>query len=151
MAPLSLSSEVRTFTVTELPHEVLCCSIYLLIKYRSKGMTHSMYDNCEMYGTNNNRTHWDTHRTSESQSLLFLFPRSYTRRHENFIIEAKFIKNLEDGRTNDGLLQEGCRTRQSKLVDELLLLPEGGGVSHSKWVECLQLLLLRECDGVRDC
>ena len=91
------------------------------------------------------------HRTSESQSLLFLFLRSYTRRHENFIIEAQFIKNLEDGRTNDGLLQEGCRTRQSKLVDELLLLPEGGGVSHSKWVECLQLLLLRECDGVRDC
>ena len=150
MAPLSLSSEVRTFTVTELPHEVLCCSIYLLIKYRSKGMTHSMYDNCEMYGTINNWTHWDTHRISESQSLLFLFPRSYTRRHENFIIEAQFIKNLEDGRTNDGLLQEGCRTRQSKLVDELLLLPEGGGVSHSKWVECLQLLLLRECDGVRD-
>jgi len=61
------------------------------------------------------------------------------------------MKNLEDGRINDGLLQKGCRTRQSKLVDELLLLPEGGGVSHSKWVECLQLLLLRECDGVRDC
>ena len=151
MAPLSLSSEVRTFTATELPHEVVCCSIYLLIKYRSKGMIHSMYDNCEMYGTNNSKTHWDTHRTSESQSLLVLFPRSYTRRHENFIIEEQFIKNLEDGRTNDGLLQEGCRTRQSKLVDELLLLPEGGGVSHSKWVECLQLLLLRECDGVRDC
>ena len=151
MAPLSLSSEVRTFTVTVQPHEVVCCSIYLLIKYRSKGMIHSMYDNCEIYGTNNNRTHWDTHRTSESQSLLFLFPRSYTRRHENFIIEAQFIKNLEDGRTNDGLLQEGCRTRQSKLVDELLLLPEGGGVSHNKWVECLQLLLQRECNGVRDC
>jgi len=33
------------------------------------------------------------------------------------------------------LLQEGCRIRQSKFVDELVLLPEGGGVSHSKWVE----------------
>ena len=104
-----------------------------------------------MYGTNYNRTHLDTDRTLESQSLLFLFVRSYTRRHENDIIEVHFIWNLEDSRTNDGLLQEGCRTRQSKLVDELLLLPEGGRASHSKWVECLQLLLLRECDGVCDC
>ena len=68
---------------------------------------------CEMYGTNYNRTHLDTDRTLESQSLLFLFVRSYTRRHENDIIEVQFIWNLEDSRTNDGLLQEGCRTRQS--------------------------------------
>ena len=76
-----------------------------------------MYDSCEMYGTNNNRTHSDTHRTLESQSLLFLFARSYTRRHENVIIEVQLIWNLEDGRTNDGLLQEGCKTRQIHSVD----------------------------------
>ena len=72
---------------------------------------------CEMYGSNYNRTHLDTDRTLESQSLLFLFPRSYTRRHENIIIEVQFIWNLEDGRTNDGLLQEGCKTRQIHSVD----------------------------------
>ena len=91
--------------------------VYIYYKYGSKGTIHSMYGGCEMYGTNNNRTHLDTDRTLESQSLLFLFPRSYTRRHENIIIEVQFIWNLEDGRTNDGLLQEGCRTRQSQLVD----------------------------------
>ena len=72
---------------------------------------------CEMYGTNYNRTHLDTDRTLESQSLLFLFARSYTRRHENVIIEVQLIWNLEDGRTNDGLLQEGCKTRQIHSVD----------------------------------
>ena len=80
-------------------------------------MIHSMYCGCGMYGTNNNRTHLDMDRTLESQSLLFLFARSYTRRHENVIIEVQLIWNLEDGRTNDGLLQEGCMTRQSQLVD----------------------------------
>ena len=91
--------------------------ITIYYKSGSKGTIHSMYGGCEMYGTNNNRTHLDMDRTLESQSLLFLFPRSYTRRHENVIIEVQFIWNLEDGRTNDGLLQEGCRTRQSQLVD----------------------------------
>ena len=91
--------------------------VYIYYKYGSKGTIHSMYGGCGMYGTNNYRTHLDTNRTLESQSLLFLFPRSYTRRHENVIIEVQLIWNLEDGRTNDGLLQEGCRTRQSQLVD----------------------------------
>ena len=91
--------------------------LYIYHKYGSKGTLHSMYAGCVMYGTNNNRTHLDTDRTSESQSLLLLFSRSYTSRHENVIIEVQFICNLEDGRTNDGLLQEGCWTRQSQLVD----------------------------------
>ena len=91
--------------------------VYIYYKYGSKSMIHSMYCGCGMYGTNNNRTHLDMDRTLESQSLLFLFARSYTRRHENVIIEVQLIWNLEDGRINDGLLQEGCRTRQSQLVD----------------------------------
>jgi len=91
--------------------------VYIYYKYGSKSTIHSMYCGCGMYGTNNNRTHLDMDRTLESQSLLFLFARSYTRRHENVIIEVQLIWNLEDGRTNDGLLQEGCRTRQSQLVD----------------------------------
>ena len=91
--------------------------VYIYYKYGSKGTIHSMYSGCGMYGTNNYRTHLDTNRTLESQSLLFLFPRSYTRRHENVIIEVQLIWNLEDGRTNDGLLQEDCKTCQSQLVD----------------------------------
>ena len=91
--------------------------VYIYYKYGSKGTIRSMYGGCEIYGTNYNRTHLDTDRTLESQSLLFLFSRRYTHRHENVIIEVQFIWNLEDGRTNDGLLQEGCMTRQSQLVD----------------------------------
>jgi hypothetical protein len=66
-----------------------------------------------MYGTNNYGTHLDTDRTLESQPLLFLFPRSHTRRHANFITEVQLISNLEDGRANDGLLPEDGRARQS--------------------------------------
>ena len=91
--------------------------VYIYYKYGSEGMIKSMYGGCGMYGTNNYRAHLDTNRTLESQSLLFLFPRSYTRQHENVIIEVQLIWNLEDGRTNDGLLQEGCMTCQSQLVD----------------------------------
>ena len=91
--------------------------VYIYYKYGSKSTIHSMYCGCGMYGTNNYRTHLDTNRTLESQSLLFLFARSYTRRHENVIIEVQLIWNLEDGRTNDWLLQEGCKTRQIHSVD----------------------------------
>jgi hypothetical protein len=76
-----------------------------------------MYGGCEMYDTNYNRTHLETDSALESHSLLFLFPWSYTRGHDNVIIEVQFIWNLEHGRTNDGFLHEGCRTRQIQLVD----------------------------------
>jgi hypothetical protein len=66
-----------------------------------------------MYGAKHYETHFDTNMISKSQQIPFFIPESYTRQHANIIFEVQLISNLEEGRTNDGLLKGGSGTRQS--------------------------------------
>jgi hypothetical protein len=69
-----------------------------------------------MYGAKHYETHFDTYDFIIPTNTFFI-PESHTPQLANIIFQVQLISNLEEGRTNDGLLKGGSGTRQSLLVD----------------------------------